>query len=122
MKLFGGDKVGGQAIFDKVREVTAAMIAALRPGMLCSEVYSLGCRLLEDRGLAWMINGLSFGHGVGLNLHEMPDLQRDNHEPIEEGMVLAIEPWILDTKQHGLYNHEENVVVRADGAEVLTCA
>lgn len=122
MKLFGSDPVGGQAIFDNVREVTAGMIAALRPGMLCSEVYALGCELLQERGLAWMINGLSFGHGVGLNLHEMPDLQRDNHEPIEEGMVLAIEPWILDTEKHGLYNHEQNVVVRADGAEILTCA
>lgn len=121
MKLFGSVDKERLRFYEKVSEVTGQIIGALRPGMLCSEVYGLGRELLEQRGLAGMIDGMSFGHGIGLNLHEMPDLNRDNHEPLEEGMVLAIEPWVLDREVHGLFNHEENVVVRPGGAEVLTC-
>jgi Xaa-Pro aminopeptidase len=107
-------------VYQKVTEVTHEMIDALKPGMRCGEVYELGCELLAERGLSAFIGGQSFGHGVGLNVHEMPDLKKGSDQLIEEGMVLAIEPWVLDREVEGLFNMEQNVVIRADGAEILT--
>ena len=66
------------------------------------------------------IGSLSMGHGIGLNIHEMPDINLHNDEPLREGMVLSIEPWVLDRSPSvGLFNMEDMVVVRRDGAEIL---
>ena len=119
MGYFGEAPEAWARIYDDVRDTTAEMIRGIRAGVLCCEVYETGCRLLKQRGLGAFVDTLSFGHGIGLNVHEMPDLNKNNREPLEAGMVLAIEPWIFDRGEHGLFNWEDMVVVRENGAELL---
>jgi Xaa-Pro dipeptidase len=68
--------------------------------------------------------GLQFGHGVGLGLHERPIISRLNslEHPLEikEGMVFALETYCPATDGVSAARIEEEVVVRADGAEVIT--
>jgi Xaa-Pro dipeptidase len=68
--------------------------------------------------------GLQFGHGVGLFLHERPIISRLNslEHPIElkEGMVIALETYCPAKDGFSAARIEEEVVVTADGPQVIT--
>jgi Xaa-Pro dipeptidase len=68
--------------------------------------------------------GLQFGHGVGLGLHERPIISRLNSldHPVEilEGMVIALETYCPATDGFSAARIEEEVVVTAEGAKVIT--
>lgn len=68
--------------------------------------------------------GLQFGHGLGLGLHERPIISRltslENPVEIEEGMVFALETYCPASDGFSAARIEEEVVVTADGAKVLT--
>ncbi len=120
MGVLGEGNKQQMAVFEAVQEAQEAMIAAIAPGVACSEIYRTGREVLAEKGWSKIIGSLSMGHAIGLNIHEMPDINLHNDEPLREGMVLAIEPWVLDRSSSvGLFNVEDMVVVRSDGAEVL---
>jgi Xaa-Pro dipeptidase len=58
------------------------------------------------------------GHGLGLGLHEDPFIAADVTAPLEQGMVLAVEP-IFREGEIG-YHFEDDVLVTSDGMENLT--
>jgi Xaa-Pro aminopeptidase len=60
-----------------------------------------------------------FGHGLGMQLTEWPSFIPDDHTEILEGMVLTLEPSI-ETIDGRIMVHEENIVIRKDGAEKLS--
>ena len=59
------------------------------------------------------------GHGLGMQVTEWPSHTASDHTVIEENMVLTLEPGLLWAPGKAMV-HEENVVVRADGAELLS--
>ena len=60
-----------------------------------------------------------FGHGFGLQLTEPPSITFDNNMKIEKNMVLTIEPSV-EFKPGKMLVHEENIVIRENGAELLS--
>jgi Xaa-Pro dipeptidase len=68
--------------------------------------------------------GLQFGHGLGLALHERPIISRLNslEHPMElvDGMVFALETYCPATDGFSAARIEEELVVTADGARVIT--
>ncbi|HEY9472349.1 MAG TPA: M24 family metallopeptidase, partial [Mycobacteriales bacterium] len=68
--------------------------------------------------------GLQFGHGVGLGLHERPIISRlnslDHPVEIQQGMVFALETYCPATDGMSAARIEEEVVVTADGCQVIT--
>ncbi|WCB96880.1 Dimethlysulfonioproprionate lyase DddP [Baekduia alba] len=68
--------------------------------------------------------GLQFGHGLGVGLYEAPMISRlhsfDDPVEIEEGMVFALETYCAASDGHSAARIEEEIVVRADGPEVIT--
>ena len=86
-------------------------------------------RGLADRGGARLPDeescfGLQFGHGLGVGLYESPMISRLHsfHDPveIEEGMVFALETYCPATDGRSAARIEEEVLVTADGCEILT--
>lgn len=67
---------------------------------------------------------LQYGHGVGLSIWEKPIFSRlvslDHPEVLEEGMVFALETYWPSADGVGAARIEEELVVTADGAEVIT--
>jgi Xaa-Pro aminopeptidase len=101
-----------------LHRATEAGIAAARPGALARDVYHAQARVLEDGGLKLGRLG-RFGHGLGRQLTEPPSHSPDDATPIVPGMVLTIEP--AATRRDGLMLvHEENLVVRDAGNELLS--
>ena len=68
--------------------------------------------------------GLQFGHGLGVGLYEAPMISRlhsfDDPVQIEEGMVFALETYCAASDGRSAARIEEEVVVTADGPEVIT--
>jgi len=70
----------------------------MKPGNTPESVYLESLRMAEEAGLAEHFMGYGrdrakfLGHGVGLEIDEWPVLARGFAEPLEPGMVLAVEP------------------------------
>ncbi|MCY3662654.1 MAG: Xaa-Pro peptidase family protein [bacterium] len=111
--------------FKQAREWMDAAIALVRPGTTTDEIARVWPEAheygFENEMEAF---GLQFGHGVGVGLHERPIISRLNSltEPIEivEGMVFALETYAPATDGRSAARIEEEVVVTAEGPQVIT--
>jgi Xaa-Pro aminopeptidase len=99
-----------------VNESRAAAIDAMRPGKLGLEVDQLSRDVLAKYGLDGYF-GHGLGHSLGLQVHDSPSGMRDIE--IAEGMVLTVEPGVY-IEGFGGCRIEDDVVLRASGAECLT--
>jgi Xaa-Pro aminopeptidase len=111
--------------YAKAREWIDAAIQAVKPGVSTDAIARLWPKA-EEFGFDSEMEafGLQFGHGLGMGLHERPVISRLNslEHPVEikEGMVFALETYCPASDGHSAARIEEEVVVTADGAELLT--
>jgi Xaa-Pro aminopeptidase len=109
----------------RCREYMDMAIAAVRPGATTADIVSLWPRA-EEFGFAneEAAFALQYGHGVGLSIWEKPIFSRlvslDHPEPLEEGMVFALETYWPGADGWSAARIEEEVVVTAEGCEVIT--
>ena len=102
-------------------EVTEAAMALLRPGMRAHDAHRLLVEGLAARGIEAGSGRL--GHGLGITLTEWPSFTPRDDTELREGMVLTLEPgaWVEPAQgPRRLLVHEENIVLRATGAELLS--
>jgi Xaa-Pro aminopeptidase len=111
--------------YKRCRDILDRAIAMIRPGVTTAEVVETFPRAEEfgfpDEEAAF---ALQYGHGVGLSIWEKPIFSRlvsfDHPETIEEGMVFALETFWPSTDGWSAARIEEQLIVTADGAEVIT--
>jgi Xaa-Pro dipeptidase len=102
------------------RELQDVAMAAIRPGVLAHEVYDAAAGAARRLGVEDVFQGGGpyIGHSIGLELDEPPVLGPGVETPIEQGMILAVEPKLI-SPDFGAVNIEDDVVVTADGCELL---
>jgi Xaa-Pro dipeptidase len=111
--------------YKQCREWLDAAIELVRPGVTTDQIAAVW-PTAEDLGFASeeACFGLQFGHGLGVGLYEAPMISRLHsfHDPveIEEGMVFALETYCPATDGRSAARIEEEVLVTADGPEILT--
>jgi Xaa-Pro aminopeptidase len=104
-----------------VLDAQRAVEEQVRPGMTGKEVDAIARDILAQAGQAERF-GHGLGHGVGLAIHEAPFLgTRFDHGILEPGMVFSVEPGLYYPGWGGV-RIEDLVVLRENGAEVLTQA
>jgi Xaa-Pro dipeptidase len=114
-----------RSAYKQAREWIDIAIELLTPGRTTDEI-ARAWPTADELGFdsEFECFGLQFGHGVGLGLHERPIISRLNslEHPIEilEGMTLAVETYWPASDGSGAARIEEEVVVTADGAKVIT--
>ena len=97
-----------------------------RPGTACADLYHLALRIATDEGLAPNFMGTKqqakfVGHGVGLQINELPVLTPRSKEVLEEHMVFALEPKFV-LPGIGAVGIENTYLVTSQGVEKLTNA
>jgi len=104
--------------YEAVREAQLAAIAAVRPGVGVGEVDAAARKVLHKSGLGRYFTH-STGHGVGLEIHEMPRVAAGQRETLRPGMVITVEPGLYFPGKWGV-RIEDMVAVTQSGCEVLT--
>src|SRR5215208_5713460 len=111
--------------YKQAREWIDRSIELMRPGVTTDKVAAVWPKAEEfgfDNEMECF--GLQFGHSVGLFLHERPIISRLNslEHPVElkEGMVIALETYCPATDGISAARIEEEVVITADGPQVIT--
>ncbi len=95
------------------------------PGVSCRTIYEEAAAEAERAGLAHCFMGHGpnqvrfVGHGIGLEVDELPILAPRFDLPLEPGMVLAVEPKFVLPGQ-GLVGLEDDYLVTPDGVERLS--
>jgi Xaa-Pro dipeptidase len=111
--------------YKRARAWIDASIELMRPGVGTDEVAKVWPKA-EEFGFSSEMEcfGLQFGHSVGLFLHERPIISRlnslDHPVEIKEGMVIALETYCPASDGYSAARIEEEVVVTADGPQVIT--
>ena len=107
---------------EKVNEIlwnaTEAGINAAKPGVSTFDIFNTMNKIISD-GNAVGNNVGRLGHGLGLQLTEPPSHRPGDNTILKENMVLTIEPG-MEYAKGKMIVHEENVVIRKDGAELIT--
>jgi len=78
-------------VYWTVLEMLDAGLKEVKPGIPCSKAFSAAQGKASERGMGKHVLH-SFGHGIGLNVHEKPFLEPKSKSVFEPGMVFAVEP------------------------------
>ncbi|MBM3229835.1 aminopeptidase P family protein [Candidatus Parvarchaeota archaeon] len=109
--FFGQGKSGRERqAYDKLVEITHELCDRAKSGEFDKgrQLAQAGERLMEKSGLPKMIH--SFGHGVGLEVHERPSLGLKSQDRLEKGCVVAIEPAAYFSGKFGV-RHEVDLLL-----------
>jgi len=109
-----------RALYEAVLAAQLAAIATVGPGVEVARVDAAARRSLRRGGWARFFTH-STGHGVGIEVHELPRVARGVTEVLQPGMVITIEPGVYLPGKGGV-RIEDMVLVGQQGAEVLTPA
>lgn len=121
----GTANAGQRDAYTRAREAIDAAIAEVRPGASSADI-ARAFPSAADLGYASEEEafGLQYAHGVGLGLWEYPLISRfhsfEHPVQIEEGMVFALETYWPTADGSSAARIEEEVVVTAEGARIIT--
>lgn len=107
-----------RAFYNTVLTANEKGRAVSRAGITASDVDDATSKTLEQSQFAAFTKHKT-GHGLGLDVHEAPQIMRGNTQVLEPGMVFTIEPGLYREGEIGV-RIEDNVVVTTDGIDCLT--
>jgi Xaa-Pro dipeptidase len=105
-------------IYETVQRANQAGKEAARPGATGQDVDRAARRVIEDAGYGEAFSHRT-GHGLGLEVHELPNMVEGNDTPLEVGNLFTVEPGIYLAGLGGV-RIEDDVVITADGFRSLT--
>lgn len=106
-----------QKVYDIVLRAQEYAIANIRSGMKACEVDALARNQIEKAGYGRFFTH-STGHGIGLDIHELPIISPRSQTLIEDGMVFSIEPGIYIPGEMGV-RIEDLVYIKNGRAQII---
>lgn len=104
-------------VYDLVKKANEAGRRAVRPGVPMCEIDRAARRVIEEGGYGpYFIHRT--GHGIGLEVHEIPDVSATSQTVAQPGMIFSIEPGIYLPGRFGV-RIEDLMLVTEDGGECL---
>ena len=119
-RTFATGPLDGEAAeaYAVVLAAQTAALGAIRAGLPGLEADAVARRVVEESAFAGTF-GHGLGHGLGLDVHELPRLSTETSDVLEPGNVVTVEPGVYLDGRFGV-RIEDDVVVTADGIENLT--
>ncbi|MCL2650155.1 MAG: Xaa-Pro peptidase family protein [Candidatus Azobacteroides sp.] len=105
-------------------DIQDAIVEKSKPGVSCAELYKLSLQMAEDAGFEKYFMGTKqqakfVGHGVGIEINELPVLTERSKELLDTGIVFALEPKFV-LPGIGAVGIENTFLVTNDSVEKLT--
>ena len=111
-----GEKM--KEIYAIVKEAQAYANAQICPGMTCKEADALARDIIDAKGYKEFF-GHGLGHGIGLEVHELPNVSFKSDDVLVAGMTITNEPGIYIPDLGGV-RIEDDLVLTEDGNYSLT--
>ena len=108
-------------VIQAVEQAQAAAIAAMRPGVTADAVDRIARRSVEEAVGPERAFGHGLGHGIGLEVHERPQLSQRDRTELAPGMVITVEPGVY-VQGWGGTRIEDMVLITESGHEVISSA
>ena len=106
-------------IFDAVRQAQEAAVAALKHGTPAKDVDSAARKVLASYELNdYFTHGL--GHGIGLDVHEAPQIRQNSEAILEAGMIVTLEPAVYIPGWGGVRIEDMFLITKDDAPIRLT--
>ncbi len=105
-------------VYSVVLKAQREAIAATRAGVIGCEIDGIARKVISDAGYGDYF-GHGYGHSLGLEIHESPNLNQRNQERLPAGAVCSAEPGIYLPGKFGV-RIEDVTVLTPDGCENLT--
>jgi Xaa-Pro aminopeptidase len=115
---FGSPSDQFRRIYEIVLDAQEKAIAAIGPGVKACDVDAVARNHISDKGFGAEF-GHGLGHGVGLQIHEAPQMRPESTVVLQPGMVVTVEPGIYLQGWGGI-RIEDMVLVTERGRELLT--
>lgn len=118
-RTIGFSHVSGlqKEVYDIVLSAHIKALSKIKSGVLSGDVDKAARDIITEAGFGENFCH-SLGHGVGIEVHEMPYARSSGTEILEEGMTLTVEPGIYIPGEFGV-RIEDLIIVKNDGAETL---
>lgn len=121
--VFGEPARDVRTVWEAEQEAQAAAFEAARLGASCESVDTAARKVLEARGYGpdYRLPGLPHrtGHGIGLDVHEAPNLVRGDKTALNVGMCFSNEPMIVVPGRFGV-RHEDHFYMTEYGPRWFT--
>lgn len=105
-------------VYQTVLNAQTAAFAAMKPGVLCSQVDKVGRDVIQQAGYGEYF-GHGLGHGVGVEIHEEPRVSPFGTKELKSGFLITNEPGIYLPGKFGV-RIEDMAYITDDGYENLT--
>lgn len=109
-----------ERVYQTVLSAQLAGIAAAKAGVTGQEVDAAARKVIEEAGYGKYFDH-SFGHGIGVEIHEAPNAAPSNRQPMPCGAVISAEPGIYIPGQMGV-RIEDMLLLTEEGCRNLTLA
>ena len=103
-------------LYNLLKSTQATLIRNVSLNMKCSDLYDQTLDLLGEYAEKFT-HGL--GHGIGLQIHELPNLKPISDEILKNNMIFTIEPGIYFEGKFGI-RIEDDILLRNGKIEILT--
>jgi Xaa-Pro aminopeptidase len=115
-----------RAMYGDLKAIADHLIAAMKPGMRCNEIYRLALEKAKELGRAEQFQSFGkgrrsrlIGHGIGLELNEPPIPSEYDQSEIGESFVIALDLHMMD-EAVGVVKLEDMILIGKAGNEILT--
>jgi len=103
--------------YEAVLEAQLAAIKAIRPGVQIQQIDTAAKEVIA--AYDFPVYGHGTGHGLGLEVHEMPVIAKDNKAKLQPGQVITIEPGVYIPGKLGI-RIEDDILVTQTGSRLLS--
>lgn len=118
--IYAGNDSEVLKVIDVVRSALEKSIENIEEGKLCGDIDNIARQYIEEQGYGAYFNH-SLGHGVGIDVHELPVLKPKGDILIEDNMIFTIEPGIYLPDKFGV-RLEQTVLINNGKPEIISSA
>lgn len=105
-------------VFNIVKDAQKRAISTIKSGVACKKIDFSARDYIRSKGYGkFFIH--STGHGIGIDVHEEPNISANSTTFLQKGMMVTVEPGIYIPNQFGV-RIEDMVLVKESGYEVIT--